>query len=74
MKLTGQNSISLLPNKDVVYTARKMKSFMKDIFSKCDQICGKLRVWSHLLKKSLMKNFIFMCSFGKNNLHSSGTK
>ena len=22
----------------------------------------KLRIWSHLLKKSLMENFIFLCS------------
>ena len=34
---------------------------MKDIFSKCDQIHRKLRIWSHSLKKSLMENFIF-CS------------
>ena len=32
---------------------------VKDFFSKCDQICSKLRIWSNLLKKSLMKNFIF---------------
>ena len=30
--------------------------------SKCDQICKKLRTSSHLLKKSLMENFIFLCS------------
>ena len=30
-----------------------MKFSIKDFFSKCDQI------WSHLLKKSLMENFIF---------------
>ena len=35
-----------------------MKFFMKDFFSKCDQIRRKLRVWSHLLKKFLMKNFM----------------
>ena len=29
---------------------------MKDFFSKCDQIRRKLRIWSHLLKKSLMLN------------------
>ena len=39
-----------------------MKFFIKDFFSKCDQILKKLRVWSHLLKKSLMENFIFFCS------------
>ena len=36
-----------------------MKFSMKDFFSKCDQIRRKLRIWSHLLKKSLMENFIF---------------
>ena len=29
------------------------------ILSKCDQIRRKLRIWSYLLKKSLMENFIF---------------
>ena len=32
---------------------------IKDFFSKCDQTRRKLRIWSHLLKKSLMLNFIF---------------
>ena len=36
-----------------------MKFSIKDLFSKCDQIRRKLRIWSHLLKKSLMENFIF---------------
>ena len=40
-------------------TAQKMKFSIKDFFSKCDQICGNLGIWSHLLKKSLMENFIF---------------
>ena len=40
-------------------TAQKMKFFIKDFFSKCDQIRSSLRIWSHLLKKSLMENFIF---------------
>ena len=38
-------------------TAQKMKFSIKDFFSKCDQIRRKLRIWSHLLKKSLMENF-----------------
>ena len=42
-----------------VITAKKMKFSIKDFFSKCDQIRRKLRIWSHLLKKSLMENFIF---------------
>ena len=36
-----------------------MKFSIKDFFSKCDKIRRKLRIWSCLLKKSLMKNFIF---------------
>ena len=36
-----------------------MKSSIKDFFSKSDQIHSFLRIWSYLLKKSLMKNFIF---------------
>ena len=28
-----------------------MKLFIKDIFSKCDQIRRKLQIYSHLLKK-----------------------
>ena len=36
-----------------------MKFFIQDFFSKCDQICWKLWIWSHLLKKALMENFIF---------------
>ena len=40
-------------------TAQKMKFSIKDFFSKYDQIRRKLRIWSHLLKKSLMENLIF---------------
>ena len=36
-----------------------MKFSIKDFFSKCDQIRSFLRIWSHLLKKSLMEDFIF---------------
>ena len=35
-----------------------MESFIKDFFSKCNQI-RKLRIWSYLLKKPLQENFIF---------------
>ena len=38
-------------------TAQKMKFSITGFFSKCDQIRSFLRVWSHLLKKSLMENF-----------------
>ena len=40
-------------------TAQKMKFSIKDFFSKCDQICRKLQIRSHLLKRSLIENFIF---------------
>ena len=41
---------------------KKMKFSIKDYFSKCDQIRGIFRIWSHLLKKSLMENLNFLCS------------
>ena len=36
-----------------------MKYSIKDFFSKCDEIHSFLQIWSHLLKKSVMENFIF---------------
>ena len=42
-----------------IYTAQEMKFTVKDFFSIYDQSCRKLQIWSHLLKKSLMENFIF---------------
>ena len=42
-----------------IVTAQEMKFFIKDFFSKCDQIRKKLWIWSHLLKKPLMGNFSF---------------
>ena len=44
-----------------------MKFSIKDFFSKCDQIHSFLRICSHLLKKSLMENFIF-CEVQEPNL------
>ena len=41
------------------FTAQNMKFSIKDFFSKCDQIRGKLLLWSYLVKKSSMENFIF---------------
>ena len=40
-------------------TSQKMKFPINDFFSKCDQFRRKLQIWSDLLKKLLMKNFIF---------------
>ena len=36
-----------------------MKFSIKDFFSECEQIRSFLQIWSHLLKKFLMENFIF---------------
>ena len=36
-----------------------MKFSIEDFFSKYEQIQRKLQIWSHLLKKSLMENFLF---------------
>ena len=36
-----------------------MKFSTKELFINCDHIRSFLRAWSHLLKKSLVENFIF---------------
>ena len=43
----------------IVAMHKKMKFFIKNFFSKRDQIRSFLRIWSNLLTKSLMENFIF---------------
>ena len=45
------------------FTAHKMKFSIKDFFSKRDQIRSFLRIWLHLLNKSLIKNVIFCAVF-----------
>ena len=39
------------------------KPIFFNFFCKCDQISRKLRIWSRLLKKSLMEIFIFCAMF-----------
>ena len=51
--------IPILIHSKISATTQKMKFSIKDVFSKCDQIRWKLRIWSHLQKKSLMENFVF---------------
>ena len=49
-----------------------MNFSIKDFFSKCDQI----RIWSHLLEKPLMENFIFcdvLCIVNKLFPKKNGT-
>ena len=52
----------MMKDTGVSITAQKMKFSIKDFSSKCDQIRRKPRIWSHLLEKSLMENFIFVQS------------
>ena len=47
------------PSAVTILNAQKMKFFIKNFFSKYDQVCRKLRIWSHLLKEFLIENFIF---------------
>ena len=45
-------------------TAQKVKFLLKNFCSKCDQIHSFLRIWSHLLEKSLMETlFLVQCKF-----------
>ena len=52
----------------VSVTAHKSKFSIKDFFSKCDQTRTFLRIWSHLLKKSLLENFIFCAVYDSKTL------
>ena len=61
LKLTGNISTlviqriqpPLTPTSHTKPGLHKKEFSIKDFFSKCDQIHKKLRIWSHLLKKSL---------------------
>ena len=46
----NSNFWTRLPN------VQRMKLSIQDFFSKCGQICRFLRIWPHLLHKSLMEN------------------
>ena len=47
----------------LTFTAQKIKFSIKDFFSKYDRIRWKLRILSHLLKKSLTENIVFVQRF-----------
>ena len=38
---------------------KNLKFSIKDFLSKCDPVSQETTYWTHLLKKSLMGNFIF---------------
>ena len=50
---------------------KKKIFFIKDFFSKPDQICREFRIWPHLLKESLMKNFIFYAVMNERGIKCS---
>ena len=52
------NEASTICDEQHVHCSEKNFS-IKDFFSKFDQIRSFLHIWYHLLKKSLMGNFIF---------------
>ena len=62
---------SVYKNDSRVDTAKKMKFSIKDFVSKCDQIRSFLRMWSNLLKKSLMENFFFCTVQNMKNMSSN---
>ena len=37
--------------------------FISCDYGKCDQVCSFMRIWSHLIKKFLTENFIFMLHY-----------
>ena len=55
----------------VISIAQKMKFSINDLFIKCDQIRRTLRIWSHLLKKPVMENFIFCALIWLNFIEKS---
>ena len=57
-----------------MYASQKMKFPIKNFFSKCDQIRSYMRIWSHLLEKSLINNFIFFAVVLHNNLLNGSNK
>ena len=54
--------IPIIENNVIIFKyiiVQKMKFSIKDFYSKYDRIRRKLCIWSYLLQKSLMENFIF---------------
>ena len=59
----GLKSLNFVGKLCSLHAAQKMKFSVKDFFSKCDKIRRKLRIWSHLMKKSLIRKLYFLCSY-----------
>ena len=58
-KITGKHVRESI--KQISTHCTKMKFLIKDFFRKCKQIHRKLQIWSHILKKSLMKTLYLRC-------------
>ena len=58
-KHSSHNSRGFLAQMFTDKNGTKLKLPIKDFFSKCDQIHRNPRIWLHLLKKSLIENFLF---------------
>ena len=65
-----QKYIKLIFNFQIIHIT-KMKSSIKDFFSKYDQMRRKLQIWSPLLEKSLFENFIFCAAIMQLGTHHS---
>ena len=50
---------SVIESGNLRYCTKKKNFSVKDFFSECEEICTKLSICSHLLKKYLTKNLIF---------------
>ena len=57
--LSSSFLMKLKPNENGLSTRTKIFFFRTNFFSKWDQIRSFLRIWSYLLKKYWMENFIF---------------
>ena len=55
-------------------TAPKTKFSIKDFLSKCDQICKKLPICSHLLKKALRESIFLYASIHVENVFKKHQK
>ena len=56
---TVAHFFQLIYTSEIIATCTVLKFCIKNIFSKCDKNCSFLQIWSHLLKKFLIENFIF---------------
>ena len=54
-------NVKLMVCNTVISRVGLIKFSIKNFFTKCDQICRKLRIWSYLLKKFFNEKLHFLC-------------